>query len=165
MARVSACVAAVMTLSAVASAYAQSDRASIAGVAGVKVVIEIEGDVERPELAPAILQRDVEAALRARGIAVLTDPEWAKAPGRPSLRLELTVEAGPPGFYIYTVGVELEQDVRLARDASQTLPAMTWSSPTHVGFVKSGNAASIREAVRATVETFTMAHAEANRKR
>jgi hypothetical protein len=164
MVRVSAHVAIVLLLS-VTAVQAQADRASIAGVAGVKVVIEVEGDVERPEWAPVILRGDVETALRTRGIPVLPDAEWAKAPGRPLLRLELTVEAGPSGTYIYTVGAELEQDVRLARDASQTLPATTWSSPSHMGFVKSGNPAPIREAVRTVVETFTTAHAEANRKR
>jgi hypothetical protein len=143
----------------------ETDRDSLVGLLGVKVVVDVEGDIERPDWSAPVLQRDVEGALRRRGIAVLSETEWSKAPGRPVLRVELTTDAGPAGTYVYSLSIELEQDVRLARDSGRSTPATTWSAPTRVGSFQAKDSAAILEALRKLVEAFTTAYGEVNRKR
>ncbi len=144
---------------------ADGERESLRGPAGVKVLAEVEGDLQRPELSPRALQGDVEAVLRQRGIPVLDEPQWAQMPGRPTLHVELNIAPGPSDTYLNVLAVELEQDVRLVREPQVTVATGTWSTPPRLGHFKPARAATVREALRSLVESFVTVYAETNRKR
>lgn len=143
---------------------ADSGRPTLAGLGGVKVIVEVDSDLERA-LSPAAVRRDVEGLLRQRGITLLADAPWSQTPGRPVLKVEIDAEPGPEGSLAYSVTVELEQDVRLARDPSLLVSTATWAAPQRLGVIKRADAGPVREALRDLVEAFIKAYTEMNPKR
>lgn len=146
------------------SGHAESERATLRGLAGVKLVVEIDAEFERV-LTVAAVRREAEGFFRQRGIALLADSQWSAAPGRPVLKLEVDAEPGPEGTLAYSVTLELEQDVRLARDPSMAISAPTWSATEKLGVIRRQDAGPVRDAVRELLESFARAYTEMNGKR
>jgi hypothetical protein len=129
-------------------------RATLAGLTAVNVQVEpVNADAERDGLAHADLQADAESALRAAGIAVLSQTELFLDPATPLLHVDvMTVRLD--GRYAYSVRLELWQAVRLVRDARLRTLAVTWSAPQLVGTVPADRLGELRPAVRAAVQAF-----------
>lgn len=144
----------------------RSERATLAGLTGVRVEVEdIAADAEREGLTESDLQRDIEMKLQQAGIRVFTEAEWRTAPGKPTLNLEVRTLKPDTKTYVVSITLELEQEVRLARDATVNVSATTWSAPPRLGIVAAGHFSSIRRDVREIVDQFIQAYLAANPKR
>jgi len=158
-------LAGVTLLSATPMSLAANDeKTTLAGLIGVRVVVE-EPDNEPEGLSQSILRSDVESRLKSAGIRILTESEWQAAPGRPSLKLDVTVKAATKGTRLFLVELEIEQDVRLVRDASHSGPATTWSATPRLGVVPAAGVAPVVQAVREAVDEFIAAWRGASRRR
>jgi hypothetical protein len=131
-------------------------RATLAGLTAVNVQVEpINADAERDGLTRADLAADVEAALGAARIEVVTTAElFAETIDTPVLHLDL-MTVFLEDSYAYSLRLELWQAVRLLRDPGVRALAMTWSGPQLVGVVADVRVAELRKVVRAAVDEFT----------
>lgn len=142
------------------------DRESLAGLAGVHVLVEpMDADVEQEELAQSTLRTDVEVKLRQAGIRVLTMTESALAPGSPYLYLRVSMLRVPEmPLYAVNIHLELDQRVMLARNPTIALLAPTWSTAS-TGVAGMNKLDWLRERVRDQVDRFINAYLAANPKR
>ena len=143
------------------------ERASLAGLAGVNVLIEaMDPDVEPEGLERSALQTDVEVKLRQAGVRVLTITESLVAPGSPYLYLRVTTVQADKVLPLYAVEIHLElnQEVMLARKPEIALVAPTWST-SWVGAAGTKMLDRVRERVRDRVDEFINAYLAANPKR
>jgi hypothetical protein len=138
--------------------------ATLVGLGGVYVSVEDpdDDDVQREGLTGAVLRNEVESRLRAAGIRILTEGERAGTPGRPSLKLEITVKNTPKNIRIFLIELDVEQEVRLGRDVTRTGPATTWSAGPRLGLVPSSGVAPLLQAAREAVDEFVAAWRNAN---
>ena len=158
-----AVVCMVVHISLVLAQDTRSQRATLAGLTGVNVLVEgMNPDVERDGLARSTLQTDVELRLRQASIRVLTETEMLLAPGKPFLYLRVSSFKGREGVYAVAISLELKQSVRLVRDPALTLMAATWQS---IGAIGLGGPSKARDTVRDEVDKFINAYLAANPKR
>ncbi len=109
----------------------ESERQSLAGLAGVYVAVEPLDDRVRDLLTVDTLRADVELRLRLADVRVLTKAEWLQAAGGPYLYLNVNVlpsSSTDPGLFAYSVLLEINQDVTLQRDRRIAGTAATWSA-------------------------------------
>jgi hypothetical protein len=94
------------------------DRETLHGLQGVHVVVEnIDQNAERDGLTEHQVQTDVELRLRQSGIRVLSEEERLATPGRPYLYINVnTFKNNDMEFYVYSITVELNQNVWLSRN-------------------------------------------------
>jgi len=143
------------------------ERATLAGLAGVGVVVEpMTPAAEKDGLTTSTLQTAIELKLRQEGIRVLTSGERLVAPGNPYLYLRVgTMKSDEVEVYVYTITLELLQEVRLSRNPAITSWAATWSAPGKIGIIGFRKLPSVRESVRGIVDQFLNAYLAANPKR
>ncbi len=160
-------LALVSVLVSLALADDPSERATLAGLTGVRVVVgEVEDDAEEEGLTQSALQRDVELKLQQAGVRALTEAEWRAAPGKPALTLEVSTVKIQPMTYLFSITLDLEQEVRLARDANVSSHAATWSATPRLGTVAAAHLSrAVRKDVQEMVDQFINAYLAANRKR
>ena len=153
----------------VAPAVAQDfegERATLAGLTGVRVVVEgMNLDAEKDGLAESTLQTDVELKLRQAGIRVLTREEGFADPGFPHLYLNVGTLRIRTGFYVYCIRLELKQRVVLIRNLAITSLGVTWQARGIVGSVGADRLHTVRDDVRDQVDQFLNAYLAANPKR
>jgi hypothetical protein len=140
-------------------------RKSLRGLSGVHVLVEnLTDDAKRVGLDTDTIQTDVELKLRLAGITVLTSEESLRAPGMPDLYVNVDVMAFN-GFYVYSVTVEVDQNVMLRRNYDSVIGAATWSV-TGVGGATSQSAKSGgREFLSELIDHFLNAYLDANPKK
>jgi hypothetical protein len=148
----------------------QSERETLVGLAGVKVVVEkIDPDAERDGLTRSALLTDVELKLRQVGIPVLSEMDWKGTPGWPYLYLEVgflrNVSAPPLVLYAFHISLHLNQEVRLERNLKIGGIAATWQARGMVGTTGPNDLRKVRETVRDMVDEFINAYLAANPKR
>jgi len=159
------------TVALVFPAWADSEleRATLKGLPGVFVLVEqIDPDAERYGLAPSALTKDIEQKLRQAGIRALTRPELPATPGKPYLYLRVYAVRGTgeaAGLYVYSIGLELKQEVRLTRVSTVHSLAATWRATEEVGMVEAARLSSLRDKVRDMVDQFISAYLATNSKR
>ncbi len=144
----------------------KSERATLAGLTGVYVLVEaMTPDAERDGLARSTLQTDVELKLRQAGIRVLSENEFTEVPRSPMLYLRVsTFRRSELSVSAFHIKLEVAQVVRLVRDPTITLPAATWEI-NRLGLVGSDKLSKVRENVRDAVDQFINAYLAANPKR
>ncbi len=144
-----------------------TQRATLAGLTGVEVVVEeLNAGVEQDGLTRSSLRSDVELKLRQAGIRVLTPIERSAMPGSPYLYLRIGTVRNRVSIYGYHIVIELRQLVRLTRDSGVTTWAATWQSGGIVGTIGADKlSATVRENVQEEVDTFLGAYVAANPKR
>jgi hypothetical protein len=142
------------------------ERASLAGLTGVTVVVEgMRPDAEREGLRQSTLQTDVELKLRQAGIRVLTEAERILTPGIPRLYLNVnTMLRDEIGAFAFSINLRLMQKVRLDRNPIIVSEGTTWSTGS-VGTVGVRELATVRESIRDQVDEFINAYLAANPKR
>jgi len=146
----------------------KSDRQSLVGLPGVYVLVEeTHPDVKRDGLTKTTLRTDVELHLRQGGIRIMTKEESFSAPGAPYLYLNInTVKfKDEPGWYAYSIDLELTQGVRLDRKPSIPLNAITWNARGSVGVVGARQLRTVRQYVRDMVDQFINDYLAANPKK
>ena len=117
----------VVPVSAVLAQEPATQRATLAGLTGVEVVVEeLNPGVEQDGLTRSTLRSDVELKLRQAGIHVLTSTERTASPGSPYLYLRITTVKNRVSIYGYHIAIELRQLVRLTRNSGITSWAATW---------------------------------------
>lgn len=134
---------------------AEAARTTLAGLEAVHVQVEpLNADAERAGLRPADMRAEVEAALRAGGIAVVAPPAlFADVAGAPFLHLDvMTVPLD--GRYAYSLRLELWQEVRLVRRPGLVSLGLTWSAPQVIGTIAGENLTELRDLVRAAAAGF-----------
>lgn len=143
------------------------DRATLAGVASVNVLVEgISGDLKSAGLSIETIQTDAELRLRSAGLRVATEFESFSLPGSPYLYVNVSgfrdvTTAGRPLGLSATVDVSFVQYVRLQRNASIQLAAPTWSVRETVG---GSSAEVVRKSLRDLVDRFANAYLSVNPK-
>lgn len=160
-------VLAVGLVAPAVAADTERDRATLAGLTGVRVVVEaMKPDAEKDGLAASTLRTDVEVKLRLAGIRVLTETERLAAPGSPFLYVRVTTISLREVVPIYAVEalLDLHQEVMLTRDPTIDLSTPTWST-SWVGVAGSEALARMRQKVRDQVDKFINAFLAANPKR
>jgi hypothetical protein len=130
-------------------------RATLAGLSGVHVEVEpINADAEQDGLVSADVRADVESVLRGAGMGVHTPSRlFADVPGTPVLHVDvMTVRLD--GRYAYSLRLELWQGVRLTREPSPSVLALTWSAAQIVGTVPAESLTELRPTIRSAVQGF-----------
>lgn len=123
------CAVFVGVSSLTAAAFVTGEKGTLRGLKGVEVVIELSGDESgRGGLTASQLQKDVELRLRNAGIPVLRREEREVAPGRPYLYVDVLIRKARMGFYMFSITVQLKQEVILKRKASAETSVATWEA-------------------------------------
>lgn len=145
---------AVLSLLVALGSYSQTrPKESLRGLHGVFVYVHPVGkDVEAGGLSTIQVQNAVEKALRQAGITVY--PEAQPADGSANLVIIVDIVKHPQGPYLYSVGVELLQEVHLARThEADPFPAQTWAAKA-IGLTSPNRTDLILEPVMAKVGEF-----------
>jgi hypothetical protein len=149
------------------SGHAQTvtlDTLSLFGLPGVGVAVDFTG-AQPAGLTSDLLQSDIETAVRAAGIPVLSKVEWQVTIGNPLLRLHVNLIQPSEHFYLYNLELGVLQLGVLARDSTIPTFSETWAAGDVVGTVPTARVVTLREQVEAMVAQFVTAHAAANRVR
>jgi hypothetical protein len=134
------------------------DTLSLYDLPGVHVVVEpFEPAAESDGLYRDSLLQSVESKLIDAGVRLLNQQEWQMTLGNPLLLLRLNLLRPSRFFYLYSIELELQQLVVLARDS--TIPAFTttWQAGDIVGTVPAANLPSLRTQVLTAVARFIVA--------
>ena len=141
-------------------------RSTLSGLTGVRVYVEaVNPEAERDGVTTAALQTQVEVMLRQAKIRVLTVDEWNTTPGRPMLRVALTIvrNQNQRAVYAFNLEIEVAQSIVLARDHSVASFGRTWFDSNVVQLAEaSAIRAAVRDSVQEEVEVFVNAFLAAN---
>jgi len=166
--RVAYCVAVLgclVTSNALADTK-ELERETLKGLRGVGVVVEDPGAyASSAGLTISMLRSDVEPRLRQAGIAVLSEAERDSTPGWPYLYVAVTVGPLPARLsgHLYSVEVQLHQQVTLVRAPTVKTRAVTWNTSS-IGVAESPSE-TIRRSLRDRVDQFINAYRDVNPKR
>jgi hypothetical protein len=100
------------------------------------------------------IQTDVELRLRKSGIRVLPFSGVSRLEGQPFLWISVLALKNPLGVSVYSVNVELWQDVRLKRNPAISVSAATYVVEPRLVVVDSRNIKQLREDLSDCVDTF-----------
>jgi hypothetical protein len=143
----------------------EAAQASLTGLPGVRIVVDDpEDDLEADGLTETVLRNHIASQLKAAGVRTLSESEWSATPGRPALKIEVTARSVGKGR-VFVVELDVEQDVRLARDATRVARATTWSATPRLGVLSSTSVAAALVAVRDAVDEFIAAWRKVNPRR
>ena len=136
-------------------------RATLAGLQGVRVVVEdIQPNVQKYaakfDLSGAQIRRDVEQKLREGVIRVVEGNEWLNLPGRPVLCVNVNTHETEKYWYAYDIKIELRQIVSLEANPKVRTLASTWSISI-TGLANIGNLNLIRQDVGVLAGLFVQA--------
>jgi hypothetical protein len=138
---------------------------TLAGLAGVYVLVERLPDSIKGLLTVDQLRTDVELRLQLAGVRVLTKEERHQAPGSPDLYLNVTAVSNAQVFAYY-VSLELIQGVSLVRDRRIEGAATTWSATGIIGQSRlNERVRQIVQTVRDQVDEFVAAYLSVNPKK
>jgi hypothetical protein len=140
-------------------------RKSLRGLPGVLVTVD---DLEQSTVAncrppdAVQLRTDVELKLRKAGIAIFSEDQFAKAPGKPGMSVRVVCGASEQEAY-GLVELSVTQEVALTRDQSVHLYLVTWSVSGGLGKAKlEGLERTIRDKLGDQVDKFLNAYMAAN---
>ncbi|GIX48991.1 MAG: hypothetical protein KatS3mg131_3202 [Candidatus Tectimicrobiota bacterium] len=124
-------------------------RQTLRGLPGVLVAVEpLPPEAVQDGLRTEEIQTDVVQRLQRAGIRVLSEQQREQAPGKPLLYINVTTWKGLHAnntLYLFSIRVELQQEVALVREPTLRRLAPTW----HVGSVGMTSASRLR-----TIRTF-----------
>ncbi|MFC1859611.1 hypothetical protein ACFL9U_16510 [Thermodesulfobacteriota bacterium] len=133
-------------------------RPSLMNIEEISVLVEsLRSEIKKEGLTREIIKSEVESSLRQAGIKVLSNAEGLWVPGKPYLYVNVNVFKSES--YIYSITIELHQDVSLIRDPNIKTDASTWSK-RYIGI--SSKLADIRTHTRDMVTIFLNAYHSVN---
>ena len=143
-------------------------RATLAGLQGVKVVVEeLPANVQQyaaaAGLTSAEIRRDVDQKLGKGKIRVVEGKNWLNVPGRPVLSVVVNTHEKEKYWYAYDIKIELRQLAYLETNPKVRTLAGTWSLSI-TGVANTGNLQVIRQDVGVLAERFVKAYQAANGK-
>ena len=144
-------------------------RRTISGLSGVNVMVEeiqpnIQKYAQKVGLTSEQIQRDIESRLKTAGIKVYSWNDWLKAPGKPSLYVNVNTHEYEKYWYAYDVNLELKQMVSLEINPSAKTLASTWSL-NMTGIANIGTLDSIRTNIMRLTDRFIDVYKAANQKK
>lgn len=129
------------------------DQKSLRGLRGISVqVMKPETPMEGVSLQQ--IQTDVELKLRKSGIRVLPFSSIAQLPRRPFLWISVLALKNPTGISVYSVNVELWQDVSLMTNPPITLSAATYVIPPRLKTVEWRDIRQLLEDISDCIDIF-----------
>jgi hypothetical protein len=147
----------LMSLPAIGRASdTEFSRRTLKGIKAVGVIVENLREEAPKGLTEQQLQNDVELRLRDAGIPVVPSDQ-ARAPYLYVRVNSMKLPNSPQ--YVYTIGIELNQAVKIARDSRMLAVAATWDKG---GTGCTSSPQSIRDGVAAYVDKFIAAYLSAN---
>jgi hypothetical protein len=151
------------------AAQEDSERRSLRGLQGIRVVIEGMGSTaERHGLTTTQVRTDVELRLRQAGIRVLTFDERDFFSGDPFLyvNIHMIFGDGPAaGLVVCNIDVELRQAVRLQRDQDIGLLGVTTWQIGSTGFMSEARLHKLRGNLGDLIDRFINDYYAANPER
>jgi hypothetical protein len=157
---------ALLLVAAVSLRAEEAQQASLKGLTAVRVVVDHPGkETEGYGLTQAALRTGVESRLKKAGITLLSPQE--RAQGMPYLHLSVAAfPADGPGddLFVYSIDLNLYQEVRLIRVPSVRVESPTWSAAGTVGTIKAVKLTTLHDTVGHYVDGFVAAHQAANAK-
>ena len=163
-------IAAFLTIAMMAASSwalnSETNRATLRGLAGVRVLIEdLPSEVLQEGLTKTRLHADVELKLRTAGIKTLTQDECFKTPGEPYLyvNINLSTLKAESDHYAYSIDIGLIQNVTLLRDPGQATYAITWSTGG-VGLIGKKRLSELQDSVGDLLSIFVKAFLSVNPK-
>ena len=147
------CGAGIWTASA--SNYEKGHRVLV-GLKGVKVLVAFESqEAETYGLTKDMIQTKIELQLRRNGIKILTQDEYAKEKGSPTLIVTVTMIIrkflGEEAYATYTLNIAHNEFVQLIRDPTIFSYSPTWEIrhlySTRVGNLYDGFYATLEDAL------------------
>jgi hypothetical protein len=110
-----------------------SEKATLRGIRGVRVIVEEVDPAIRQMISESDLQQYLELKLRREGVRVYTESEWLEDSNGPLLAVQVTampiVQGGVRHAYAVNVDLDFVQTVTLARAGrSVTTLATTWDT-------------------------------------
>jgi hypothetical protein len=95
---------------------------SLHGLKGIDIVVEDIGRFDPADgLSGKLVREDVERKLKSAGIKILSE-----AAGSPYLHVDINTWKEKDGTYLASLELSLKQEVKLERDPSIKLSAITW---------------------------------------
>jgi hypothetical protein len=142
------------------------ERATLSGLLGVFVTLDgVTPDLEALGLHQAELLASIQDQLRTAGVRVLAREDARNSPGSPYLYFNINVVRAAAGF-AYTVRIELNQAVSLARSAGSRTMATTWQPAAVLAAVNPTELVkAVRQDLGALVTIFVDDYREANHAR
>ena len=135
----------------------ESERQTLKGLKGVRVVVADMHPEAEPRLTRAVIQTDVEQQLRLAGIPI-------DAASWPYLFVRVGIVPDIHGYWPVDIDVELHQGVLLQRDESIIVDASTWSVGTIAGVRKVDFRNYVRDSIKDKVDQFINAYLSVNPK-
>jgi hypothetical protein len=128
------------------------EQKSLRGLQGVSVQVMRFDSPEGVSLKQ--IQTDVELRIRKAGIRVVPFSSVAQLPGQPFLWISVLALKNPVGVSVYSVNLELWQDVRLKRNLAIGVSAATYTVEPRLVVVDSRNIRQLREDLSDCVDAF-----------
>ncbi len=156
----------VMLLTEAHALDSEANRATLKGLAGVKVLVEeIAPEVEKSGLSKTRLQSLIELKLKKAGIKVMTQEEVLKTTGETYLYVKINAAAGKgeKKLYMYSIDLALIQNILLERDPKATTYGITWSTGG-VGLIEREGLKQLTESILGMVDLFIEAYQWANKR-
>ena len=131
-----------------------TQRETLRDLKGLAVSVLIDADFALQGLTQDNLQTSVELRLRRSGIQVLTAQEASQLAGNPVLYVNVSLLKSTL-LYVYSVGVQLQQQVSLKRLPSLESHTPTWQTSL-LGFVASigDPSAKVQQSIDNLVDRF-----------
>jgi hypothetical protein len=142
-----------------ALAETPAEIASLAGLAGVEVVVEnVPASIRKLGLRPDRLRADVEETLRSRGVPVVS--ESSALDGSPTLHLRVRSHSAEGGL-LYSVALMLSQGVSVFGSPVEPKLAITWEAEA-MGFSARSSRFDVQNAVLGLTGSFVNDFLSAN---
>jgi hypothetical protein len=138
-------IALVLTCLDLSPAHARApyERASLAGLPGVVVLVEpITPEAQADGLSEEAIQDAVERILQSSGVRIFSESKPLPVSSNPWLYVQPTIGKGGP-YYFYNVSLRLIQEVSAVHGRKHPLTATTWEGTT-AGMV---NEADLRDVI------------------
>lgn len=154
-------LALVLVTIALTASGANGQAETFAGLAGVRVKVEIDPSLREDGLSANQIQSEVESRLQRENIAVLSEKQWQAVDHHPLLQIRIHGARVQENwkFYTFAIHIYLLQDVMLVRQAETIRhQAATWFT----GVAGHGYLGDIQTRVNELVDLFSTKFLEAN---
>ena len=130
------------------------EQASLRKLPGVFLMIGDISSVTGQIISQNQLKTEVELRLRRNRIRILSEEEWIRADGSPTLFLTLSALKHNTGVYSFSYSLELSQDILLRRDKSFGMSGTTWSRGSYGYAGSQVVSTAVKDAIGEIVDSF-----------
>lgn len=121
-------------------------------VTGIDEVAEADGLLRDSVVA------QVRRMLKEASIRSLSVPQWQQVIGNPSLQINFRLLKPSEHLYLYHVGIEVKQLIKLIRDSTKIAYGTTWKGQDLLGTVPTAQLPDLYDKLRGLVQDFVAAY-------